>query len=276
MEINKIHHMNCIDGMNQMKSESVDMVVTSPPYDQLRTYNNEDIEAVWNFDVFKDVAKELYRVMKPGGTIVWVVGDAVIDGSESGTSFRQALHFKDIGFNLHDTMIYEKNGPTYPAHPKSTRYSQVFEYMFVLTKGSPKTVNILMDRKNKWAGTSTFGISSNRQKDGELKTKKRSSVSEYGARYNIWKINGGMGHSTKDKIAYEHPAIFPETLAEDHIKTWTNPGDLVLDPFSGSGTTAKMCLKTNRNFIGFEMNEEFYKLSQQRISKYNTEDLEDW
>ena len=104
MEINTIYNESCITGMQQMDENMVDMCVTSPPYDDLRTYNDS---SKWDFNVFKDVATNLYRVMKVGGVIVWVVGDAVVKGSETGSSFRQALYFMDLGFKLHDTMIYD-------------------------------------------------------------------------------------------------------------------------------------------------------------------------
>ena len=266
MKTNTIYNENCITGMKEhIEDNSVDLTVTSPPYDNLRAYE-DNIDETWNFEVFKEIADELYRVTKDGGVVVWVVGDAVIDGSETGSSFRQALYFKEIGFNIHDTMIYEKNGASFPASKKSTRYSQVFEYMFIFSKGKPKTTNLLFDRKNRWAGSKNFGKTSSRGKDGERKSSDGFTVAEYGARYNIWKFNTGRGYSTKDEIAYEHPAIFPEKLAEDHIVTWSNPGDVVLDPFMGSGTTAKLCIKTNREYIGFELSEKYYNIAKKRLS----------
>lgn len=96
---------DCVELMKEIPDDFIDLTVTSPPYDNLRDYNNE---MTWNFEKFKEVAKELFRITKPGGVVVWVVGDATIKGSETGTSFRQALFFKDCGFNLHDTMIYKK------------------------------------------------------------------------------------------------------------------------------------------------------------------------
>ena len=276
LETNEIYNKDCVEGMKELYDNSIDLTVTSPPYDNLRDYEHQNIDELWNFDVFKTVADELYRVTKDGGVVVWVVGDAVINGSESGSSFRQALYFKEIGFNIHDTMIYEKNGPSFPANDKSTRYSQVFEYMFIFSKGKPKTANLLKDRKNKWGGTSTFGKHSSRGKDGEKKQSNKFTVQEYGYRFNIWKYNTGRGYSTKDEVAYDHPAIFPEQLAYDHILTWSNENDIVLDPFMGSGTTAKMCIKADRQYIGFERNENFYNLSKKRLEKYTLEKLNEW
>ena len=271
--LNKVICGDAVEVMKQIPDNSIDLVLTSPPYGSLRTYKG----AVKNTDGFDGYSfpfipmiNELYRVTKYGGVVVWVIGDQIIDGGESGDSFRQALKFMEIGFNLHDTMIYHKNGP---AFPESGRYSQVFEYMFVFSKGKPKTVNLLRDKPNRWAGVSTFGTSSARTKDGEIKQGRSFTVSEYGYRYNCWMINNGAGYTTKDKFAFQHPALFPEELAEDHILSWSNPGDVVLDPMSGGGTTLKMSKMNNRNFIGIDINQEYVDISNKRIEvKSYTED----
>lgn len=256
LEMNQIHNMDCIEGMRQLKDDCIDLTVTSPPYDDLRTYNG------YSFD-FENVAKELYRITKPGGVVVWVVGDMTKNGSESLTSFKQALYFKEIGFNVHDTMIYKKNGV---AFPDTVRYYQNFEYMFVLSKGKPKTVNLINDRKNKWSdGGKKMVNGTERQPDGSLKRKKKKFLKTHGVRYNVWEYTIGFNKVTKDKIAYKHPAIFPEGLARDHIRSWSNPGDIVLDPFMGSGTTAKMAILNDRNWIGFEISEEYAALANQRL-----------
>lgn len=209
---------------------------------------------------FQDIARELYRVMKKGGVVVWVVGDQTVNGSESGTSFKQALFFKEVGFNLHDTMIYMKNGSSYPTTDK---YYSCFEYMFVLSKEKPAKVNLLRDRKNKWNGS--WGKRSSRGKDGDLKIKERILCQENGIRFNVWKINTGYGFTTKDKISYNHPAIFPEQLAGDHIKSWSSVNDIVYDPFMGSGTTAKMAIILQRKYIGSEISSEYCQLAEKRI-----------
>lgn len=246
----------------------MDLVVTSPPYDNLRSYQG------YSFD-YKAIIKELWRVIKEGGVVVWVVGDAVIKGSESGTSFRQALAFIEQGFRLHDTMIYEKNGAAYPASAKSNRYSQIFEYMFVFSKGAPKTCNLICDKKNNWAGWGTFGANSERQKDGGIKKRGEFVVKDVSPRNNIWKINNGFGYTTKDKWAYEHPAMFPEQLAKDHILTWSSINDTVLDPMCGSGTVLKMSKLLNRNYIGIDISEEYCKLAQKRVDSVTLEIKED-
>ena len=257
---------DCLELMKDIPDGSIDLTVTSPPYDNLRTYNG-NIEQ-WSFEKFQGIAKELYRVTKQGGVVVWVVGDATVNGSETGTSFKQALYFMQCGFNLHDTMIYQKNGAAYPAGKNSNRYSNVFEYMFVFSKGKPKTKNLIKDKPNKWAGSSTFGESTNRQKDGSLKSSGKRVVGEFGYRDNIWQINNGKGFGSDD-IAIKHPAIFPEQLAQDHILSWSNEGDVVLDPFMGSGTTGKMALLNNRNFIGIEKDEEYFEIAKKRIEEAN-------
>ena len=244
-----------VEFMKELPDNTFDLTVTSPPYDDLRNYNG------YSFD-FENVAKELYRVTKDGGVVVWVVGDATVKGSETGTSFRQALYFMQCGFNLHDTMIYEKNGAAYPAGKKSVRYSQVFEYMFVFSKGKPRVINLIKDKENKWAGISTFGASSNRQNDGSIKSTGKREIGGVGYRNNIWKINNGKGFGG-DEV--EHPAVFPEQLANDHILSWSNEGDLIFDPFMGSNTTGKMALLNNRQFVGIDCSEEYVKISIDRI-----------
>jgi site-specific DNA-methyltransferase (adenine-specific) len=263
----QLYNQECVSGMKKhILDSTVNLTVTSPPYDNLREYNNN---TSWNFEVFKQVAQELYRVTKSGGVVMWNVGDSVINGSETGSSFRQALYFIECGFNLHDTMIYEKNSSSFPARHNGNRYTQIFEYMFILSKGKPSTVNLICDKKNRWAGHTSWGITRHRGKDGELKgDKKIKPVPDFSPRNNIWKYNTGKGFSTTDKIAHQHPAIFPEKLALDHILTWSNPDDMILDPFSGSGTTAKMSILNNRNFVGFEIDESYFKISNERLSKY--------
>ena len=263
--MNQVFHENCISGMNSLESNSIDLCVTSPPYDDLRTYNDS---SSWNFDTFKDVASELYRVMKVGGVVVWVIGDATVKGSETGSSFRQVVHFMDLGFLLHDTMIYEKNGSPFPAKRTGNRYSQVFEYMFVFSKKTkPKTAHLLCDKPNRWAGYTHFGKGSIRKKDGSLVERNIKPIPEFSPRNNIWKYNTGKNYSSKDAEAFEHPAIFPEALAEDRILSLIDEKDTVLDPFMGSGTTAVCCVDTNRQYIGFEIDETYYDVCQRRLKR---------
>lgn len=257
MEINKIYNENCLETMAKMPDGFIDLVVTSPPYDDLRTYNGYTFE-------FEPIAKELYRVIKTGGVLVWVVGDATKDGSESGTSFEQALYFKKTcGFNIHDTMIYNKGGQG-GAKGSNYAYSQSFEYMFVFSKGKPKAINLIKDRKNT---DIKIGISSMRKKNGETK-EFYSNGFEYSKRTNVWDIKGGYMVGSPDIISFEHPAQFPEDLARDHIHTWSNAGDLVYDCFGGSGTTAKMAHILKRNWILSEISAEYVTIAQKRIWPY--------
>ena len=266
MQINTIHNQSCITGMQEMDENIVDLCLTSPPYDDLRTYNDS---SKWDFEVFKQVATNLYRVMKVGGVVVWVVGDGVVKGSETGSSFRQALYFMDLGFKLHDTMIYEKNGVSFPAKRDGNRYSQIFEYMFVLSKDSkPKTANLICDKPNKWAGWQPWGKKVMRSKDGKLVERQQKPTPKFSPRNNIWKYNTGKGYTTKDDFAFEHPAMYPELLAQDHILSWSNENDLVLDPFTGAGTTPTISKELNRNFIGFEIDENYYNIAQRRLKEH--------
>ena len=248
-----------------MDAESVDLVVTSPPYDDLRTYNDS---SKWDHNVFKQVADEISRVLKPGGVIMWNVNDATVKGSETGSSFRQCLHFMDAhGMRLHDTMIYEKTGTAFASGPKSVRYTQIFEYCFILSKGKPKTINLIQDKKNKWAGYTSFGNAVTRKKDGTFNDpgKKSKAIREYGVRTNIWKIKNSGGFGQSSKASYKHPATMPEELARGHVITWSNENDLILDPFMGAGTTAQVCLEENRNFIGFEIDDTYHQMCVDRI-----------
>lgn len=251
--VNKIIHGDCLDVMREMPDGCVDLTVTSPPYDNLRTYNG------FSFN-FKGVADGLYRITKQGGVVVWVVSDATVKGSETGTSFRQALYFLEIGFNLHDTMIYLKNQL---AFPDSVRYYNAFEYMFVLSKGSPKIFNPIMDRKNISVGRAVNGCE--RKRDGTLKNIKSCAgniTKEYGTRWNYWLL-----YNQKRGIETKHPAIFPEKLARDHIISWSNPGDLVFDPMCGSGTTLKMAYLAGRDYLGCDTSSEYVDIARRRVEE---------
>jgi len=249
---------DCLEHMKEIPDGSVDLTVTSPPYDNLRTYNNS---LDWGEHVWKPVLQELFRVTKRGGVVVWIVSDATIKGSETGTSFRQALYAKEIGFNLHDTMIWEKS--TFSAvGALKTRYAPVFEYMFILVKGKLKTFNPIKDKPNKHFGVKHHGTY--RKGDGTTKEvvgkSKGKIVAEYGQRHNVWQVN-------EEKVLNKlHPAVFPEQLANDHITSWSNENDVVFDPFMGSGTTGKMAILNNRKFIGIEKDEKYFKIAQDRIA----------
>jgi site-specific DNA-methyltransferase (adenine-specific) len=243
-----------------LPTESVDLTVTSPPYDGLRTYNG------YVFD-FESIARELFRVTKIGGVVVWVVMDQTKNGSETGTSFHQALFFKETcGFNLHDTMIYASEKPPLTHN----RYEQKFEYMFILSKGRPKTFNPLKEPcKN--AG-SPAGVRTFRPDEAGVlaESNKTENTANEKIKGNIWTYGTGGPFGTRDACAYKHPATFPEKLAQDHILSWSNPGDMVLDPMMGSGTTAKMALLNDRNFIGMECSAEYLEVTKERLALHGT------
>ncbi|HCD84819.1 MAG TPA: hypothetical protein DEQ45_13490, partial [Agrobacterium sp.] len=245
----------------EIASDSVDLTVTSPPYDDIRSYKG------FVFD-FEAVARELFRVTKPGGVVVWIVGDATIKGSETGTSFRQALFFRDkCGFNLADTMIYQKTDAAFPRYGHK-KYPAAFEYMFVLSKGQVGKFEIIRDRVNKAAGRVMSG--SVRQEDGSVRPMHATgkAVAPIGARSNVWGYSTGYRKSATEEFAFEHPAIFPEALARDHILSWSEPGDLVHDPFMGSGTTGKMALAHSRRFVGIEVAPEYFLIANRRLAPF--------
>lgn len=247
MEIDKVYTGDCVEGMQTLDAESVDMVLTSPPYDELRKYNGFS----WDFE---KAAQQIYRVTKKGGVVVWIVADSVVNGSETGTSFKQALYFMSLGFDLYDTMIWEKPSPQAPT---TGRYYDVFEYMFVFSKGKPKALNLLEDRANITVG-STRPKETQSNKENRKLTGAQRITKEYSRRFNVWNIGHANNHT-------EHPAVFPEKLAEGHILTWSDPGDVVLDPFMGSGTTGITCVKNGRHYIGFEISPKYTELAQERI-----------
>jgi site-specific DNA-methyltransferase (adenine-specific) len=249
MEINKIYNENCLETMARMPDNFVDLTITSPPYDNLRNYNG------YNFN-FESVAKELYRITKDGGVVVWIVSDATINGSETGTSFKQALFFKECGFNLHDTMIWYK--PNAMPNISKKRYTSSFEYMFIFSKGQPKVCNRITENC-KYAGKTIQTHTTN--KESMMNYKNRKETKEKKPLQNIWKIKV-YGKN------YGHPAIFPEKLVSDHIYSWSNEGDLIYDCFMGSGTTAKSSIIYKRNFIGSEISKEYCDIANKRIQPY--------
>ena len=251
-ELNQIICGDNCETMAGFPDDCIDLVVTSPPYDNLRTYGGHS----WDFSA---VARQLWRIIKPGGVVVWVVADATVDGSETGTSFRQALEFMGCGFRLHDTMIYRKDSPQFP---DANRYGQVWEYMFVCCNGRPATYNPITDRQNAHYGRKQTGTE--RRPDGTTvrKTCWGSPIKQVGQRFNVWDYRSTKGH-----VAKGHPAPFPEALARDHILSWSNEGDIVLDPFNGSGTTTKMARDMGRRYIGIEINPEYCEIAAQRLEQ---------
>lgn len=246
--MNTIFNEDCRDTMSRLADGSIDLILTSPPYDGMKSYNG------YSFD-FEPIAKELYRVLKSGGVMVWVVGDETKNGDESGTSFRQALYFKDIGFRLFDTMIWHK--PNSFNFGSNDCYRQSFEYMFVLTKGKIGTHNLIKDVPAKLAGKTVRG--GRKHVDGSRDIVADFVVQPYKKRDNVWDIPVAQEHGLG------HPAVFPEALARDHILTWSNEGDTVYDPFMGSGTVAKMAVLTGRRYIGSEISKEYCMVAEKRL-----------
>lgn len=253
MELNKIY---CGDSYNILKAfpdECIDLVVTSPPYGNMRKYTGE---SEWNFEFFQKIAKELYRVMKKNGVIVWIVNDKTEKGSETGDSFRQALYFMDIGFKLNDTMIWQKANPL--PQVKQPRYNQVFEYMFVFSKGVPQTFNPIMV-PCKCAGLNYHSTCKNMGGENG-RTKKNFDINKEKVDSNIWEIAVAQNKT-------EHPAVYPYELVKKHILSWSNEGDIVLDPFIGSGTTALAARDLNRKYIGIDISEKYCKITEDRLKQ---------
>lgn len=253
-ELGKLYCDNCLRILLDLPDNYIDLTITSPPYGNLRDYK----DYVFNFE---GIANELYRITKTGGIVVWIVGDESINGSETGISFQQALFFQKIGFNKHDTMIYMKDGMSYP---EITRYHQIFEYMFIFSKNKPKTFNPLV-RANLQRGR--FLKFTDRQKNGSTVLSDSHCIKKETQYGNIWCYKTGFSKSSKDKIAFEHPAIFPEELAMDHILSWSNPSDLILDPMSGSGTVLKIAELAKRKWIGIDISREYCEITKKRLEQ---------
>lgn len=267
---NEIVCGNAAEVMAGWPDECIDLTVTSPPYDpvdfdeagNLITYPRQGLRDYEGYTwEFVSIARQLWRVTKRGGVVVWVVGDQTVNGSETGTSFRQALYFRELGFNV-ETMIYDRN-KTATHDPRNKRYKQQFEYMFVFSKGSPKTYNEIKDKpvKHKVATSVT-----SRNPNGTMRQQGKVKLLEYQARSNIWNIPNGYMKSTSDKEAFKVPAIFPEALAADHIRSWSNPGDLVLDCFNGSGTTTKKAYQLEREFVGIDISANYCDIARRRVA----------
>ncbi len=254
-----LYQGDCLEVMKEIPDGSIDLTVTSPPYDNLRTYNGNNDQ--WGPHVWKGVIASLYRLTKEGGVVVWIVNDATIKGSETGTSFRQALHAIDCGFRLHDTMIWRKPGPSVPG---TLRYDSVFEYMFVFSKGKPKAFNPIKDRSNKSFGGKMSGTTRNPDGSRRKKANLGKPYSQYGQRFNVWELSTINGHEHK----YPHPAKFPIKLASDHIRSWSNQFDTAFDPFMGSGTTGVACKNLARYFIGIELDAGYYEIAKDRIESH--------
>ncbi len=260
VELNNIYCDDCINFMNNLDDCCIDLTVTSPPYDDLRDYKG------YLFD-YTTIATQLYRITKNGGVVVWVVGDRIRKGNKTLTSFKQALTFQEAGFNVHDTMIYKKKNTPFM---RSNAYTNCFEFMFVFSKGSPTTFNPL---KEKTARSGFEMLVHNKKSDG-INKKILGKLNEEKTKTNIWEYAVGLGGTTNDKIAFEHPAVFPEKLAQDHILSWTNEGDLVFDPMCGSGTTCKMALVNNRNYLGCDISSDYVNIAQERLKKYSNSNLQ--
>jgi site-specific DNA-methyltransferase (adenine-specific) len=254
MDLNKNYQMDCLDGMKRLEDNYIDLTVTSPPYQNLRTYNG------FSFD-FNQTAKELFRVTKVGGIVCWNEGDSVENGSETLVPFEHALYFKSIGFNVHDTMIYQKKNFS---HPEKNRYHSVFEYIFILSKGKPKTFNPIKDRKNLTGGAiGNLGVNTFTERDGSKSVRSKKITAEFGMRHNVWL---GNTRGQEDMcVELKHPAMMPRWLSRDLILSWSNQNDIVLDPFAGSGTTLEESKKSFRQFIGFEISEKYCQIIDKNL-----------
>jgi len=244
---------DCCEKIKELidKGIKTDLTITSCPYDDLRNY---DGKIQFDESKWRELIPLLYDITNDGGVVVWIVNDMVKNGSKTGTSFKQALAFMDAGFNLNDTMIWSKLNPM--PQVKQPRYNQCFEYMFVFSKGKPKTFNPIMV-PCKCAGQN-YDSTCKRMGGENGRTEKHFIINKEKVKSNIWECAVAQNKTV-------HTAVFPLQLIIDHIKSWTNEGDTVLDPFVGSGTSGIAALQLNRNFIGIDIVPEYCKLTEEQI-----------
>ena len=253
-----VYHGDCAKVLPSLGVKA-DLILTSPPYDDLRTYGGGVFD-------FGSIADACVGALVDGGVIVWVVGDGIEGYSETGSSFRHALGFMRRGLKLHQTMLYQttREAPTAP-----NRYARVHEYMFVFSNGRPRVANIIRDKPNTTSGTvhrrKMIGRYADNSKPHRNYKRNRIVSPEFGPRTNIWKYHTSP-FSNANRFD-EHPAVFPDALARDHIRTWTNPGDLVIDPMAGSGTTLRAAKDLGRSSIGIEIHENYIDIIERRMAQ---------
>ena len=251
-----LHNNDCVKVLPYFK-DSVDLIITSPPYDDLREYGGHEFN-------FRAVADAIIPALKDGGQMAWIVQDAIRNYQETGNSFRQALYFQEHGLLLHQTIIFQKANESGKSH---TRYAEVTEYIFILTKGRPKTFNPIIDKPNAEANTRQSNTNKGRNKAGELGSYVGSyTVPKFSKRINVWRYNTSrMAPDFKD--AHKHPAIYPLALGHDLVTSYSNPGDLVLDPMCGSGTTIRAAVNLDRNAVGIDIEPSYIELAKRRMSQ---------
>lgn len=260
--MNEIYCCDCVEGMRLLPAEVIPLTVTSPPYDAIRT---------WQFpwEKFQAVAQELYRLTIPGGIVAWVVQDQHHDWSESGTSFKQALYFKELGFKLYTTIAVERTTGLPGYRP---RYWPPLEYVFVLSRGRPRSYNLIRDRPTTTRSV-PMKLVTLRSRDGTFRRERRPLiVPPLAVRNTVWRYKVGYGHTTTDREAHgHHPALMPEELAKDLILSYSRPDDFVFDPMAGLATTCKMALLNGRSYLGFDRDQQFCRDARKRLAKYRRE-----
>lgn len=255
LALNKIHHFDAVVGLRLLPADCIDLTLTSPPYDWIRDYNGTFDPAKFPF---VRIAEELYRITAPGGVVLWITRDQQQDCCESGTSAKQMLYFKNIGFNV-QTMIVD----SISARHRRYCYGMPPQFCFVLSKGRPKAFHPIRDKPNTEPGRIKSWSARNR--DGRIRKGKPKEIPKYGRRSHIWLYPTGFGLVSDDPLPRNAPAPMVETVAGDLMLSYSNPGDLILDPMAGLGTTGKVAVKLNRQFIGFERVRKYCDVANDRV-----------
>lgn len=260
LPINTILHGDSAEVMQSFPDKCIPLTVTSPPYAKMRLYGGHD----YTWETFKSVATQLVRITMEGGVICWVVRNQIVKERENLQAEKEKLFFADdLGLWPHQTIIGAPKGVPLP---QSRRYASNFDYVYVFSKGHPRIVNIIRDRRN-----SRFGdLKSNRlirESNGSerLACGGEYAIAKWGFRSNLWSYSTGGNHTATDRISAKHPARMGEPLAEDLIISFSKPGDLVFDPFAGAGTSLKMALLNQRQWLGVEIFDEYVELIEKRM-----------
>lgn len=260
-ELNEIYCIDCVEGMKKIPDNSVDIVVTSPPYDGIRDYNG------FNFDLH-ETGRGLIRILKEGGIVAMVIQDQTKNFGKTLTSFKTIIDWCDnIGFKLFECVIYRKHGSE--GAWWTNRFRVDHEYMPIFLKGEkPQYFNKENLKVPSIHGGKVMTGSGSRRTDGKTNARVTRPINTMKCRGTIWNY---LMAGDKDPIKRQHPAPFPDQIPLDFIECFCPPGGVVLDPFMGSGSTAVAAKKLNRKYIGFDTSEEYIKIAHARLRNTETQ-----
>lgn len=255
-KLNEVYCGDCVKLMKLLPDSTIDLVVTSPPYDKIRDYNGSI-----HFDLHK-TGQEIFRVLKSGGIAVMVIQDQTKNFGKSLTSFKTIIDWCDnIGFKLFETIIYRKNGSEGVWWTKRFRVDH--EYMPIFLKGKkPQYFNKEPLKIPSKHGGKVMTGSGSRKTNGETQKTVTRAINFKKCRGTIWNY---LMAGDKNPLKRKHPAVFPDKIPYDFIQCFCPEEGIVLDPFAGSGSTLVMAKKLRRSFIGFDIVPEYCELARERL-----------